>query len=222
MERKTTQSLLRFIKILPIALIIIGIVVGFQFKDISVADIVKYTPENPFLAACILIGLYALKSISIVFPLIVLNISAGMLFSPLWAIMVNIIGSFVTSVIPYFIGKFVGRGFVMKIMRKHKKFDDVTKMSIVQNPWFYSYFLRVVSVLPGDLVSMLLGSFKLKFTPYILGSLLGIFPGMLAATFMGTAISNPSSPEFIIALVGTVLLSVVSYFVYRRWKNKTM
>jgi uncharacterized membrane protein YdjX (TVP38/TMEM64 family) len=95
-------------------------------------------------------------------------------------------------------------------------------MSIVQNPWFYSYFLRVVSVLPGDLVSMLLGSFKLKFTPYILGSLLGIFPGMLAATFMGTAISNPSSPEFIIALVGTVLLSVVSYFVYRRWKNKTM
>ena len=67
---------------------------------------------------------------------------------------------------------------------------------------------------------MLLGSIKLKFMPYILGSLLGIFPGMLAATFMGTAISNPSSPEFIIALVGTVLLSVVSYLIYHKWKKK--
>lgn len=220
MERKPPQLIYKFIKILPIIIIIVGIVVGFQFKDISVADIVNYTPENPFLAACILIGLYALKSISIIFPLIVLNISAGMLFSPFWAIMVNIIGSFVVSAIPYYIGRFMGRSIAMKVMRKYKKFDDMTKMPIVQNPWFYSYFLRVISILPGDLVSMLLGSIKLKFMPYILGSLLGIFPGMLAATFMGTAISDPTSPEFIIALVGTVLLSVVSYLIYHKWKKK--
>lgn len=220
MERKPPQLICKFIKILPIIIIIVGIVVGFQFKDISVADIVNYTPENPFLAACILIGLYALKSISIIFPLIVLNISAGMLFSPFWAIMVNIIGSFVVSAIPYYIGRFMGRSIAMKVMRKHKKFDDMTKMPIVQNPWFYSYFLRVISILPGDLVSMLLGSIKLKFMPYILGSLLGIFPGMLAATFMGTAISDPTSSEFIIALVGTVLLSVVSYLIYHKWKKK--
>lgn len=219
MERKSSQLILKFIKILPIIFIIIGIIVGFLFKDTSVADIVNYTPENPFLAACILIGLYALKSISIVFPLIVLNISAGMLFSPFLAIVVNLIGSFVASAIPYFIGRFVGRGVVIKIMKKYKKFSEMSKMPLVQNPWFYSYFLRVISILPGDLVSMLLGSIKLKFTPYILGSLLGILPGMLAATFMGTAISDPTSPEFIIALVGTIFLSVLSYLIYRKWKK---
>lgn len=220
MRHKASDVIIKFIKILPVIFVIIGIIVGFQFRHISVKDIVHYTPENLFLAACILIGLYALKSISIVFPLIVLNISGGMLFSPFWAIIVNLIGSFVASVIPYLIGKFVGRDIVIKIMKKHKKFGEISNMPIVQNPWFYSYFLRVISVLPGDLVSMLFGSVGVKFLPYIIGSLLGIFPGMLGVTFMGTAISDTRSPEFIISLVATLLLSVISYLVYNKWKKK--
>ena len=203
-------------------MVTIGIIAGFQFKDISVKEIVNYTPENPFLAACIVIGLYAFKSISIVFPLIILNISAGILFSRFWALIINFVGSFVVSAIPYFIGKFVGKDMVIKIMEEHKKIGEVSNMPIVQNPWFYSYFLRVISILPGDLVSMFFGSVGVKFTPYIIGSLLGIFPGMLGVTFMGTVISDPTSPEFIISLVGTVLLSVVSYLIYRKWKGKAM
>jgi len=221
LERKISDATLRYIKLLPIvALIAIGLFIGLQYKDISVEQIVSYTPKNPLMAASVIIGLYGLKSISIVFPLIVLHISAGMIFSPFWAIVINLVGTFVASVIPFLIGRLLGRDFVINLMKRYKKFGEISRMSVIRNQCFFSYFLRVISILPGDLVSLFLGSIGLRFTPYITGSLLGILPGMLATTFIGATITDPTSPEFIISIVITALLSVISYIIYRKFRSR--
>lgn len=49
-------------------------------NDITVQTVLSYTPESPFAAAIVILLLYALKSVSFVFPIALLQIAAGHLF----------------------------------------------------------------------------------------------------------------------------------------------
>ena len=61
---------------------------------------------------------------------------------------------------------------------------------------FMSFFLRVISCLPGDTISMYFGASKMPFWTCLLGSFLGTLPGMVASTLLGMSITDPSSPMF--------------------------
>lgn len=61
------------VRLLPFLLIAAGILLfGRRLRGMSVEDILQYTPANAWLAALVLIGFYAVKSLSVVFPLLVL------------------------------------------------------------------------------------------------------------------------------------------------------
>lgn len=49
-------------------------------RDMQPADILHWSPANPALAALFLIALYAFKSMSVFFPLVVLYLAGGLLF----------------------------------------------------------------------------------------------------------------------------------------------
>lgn len=87
------------------------------------------------------------------------------------------------------------------------------------NSLFLCFFLRVISCLPGDLVTMYFGATGTPFWQNLLGGVLGILPGMVLATLMGSSIQDPSSPIFWISALLAVTLSVLSaalYYVYQR------
>ena len=81
--------------------------------------------------------------------------------------------------------------------------------------FFDSFFLRIISCLPGDIVSMYFGAAKLDFSRYFWGSMLGIVPGTITASFMGESIRDPLSPKFIISLSVTLFMAVLSIVIYR-------
>ena len=108
--------LLTIFKIVPFAVILICcILYARSGGEIKVEQILAYTPDNALLAALALIGLYAVKSLSVVFPLLVLYISAGVLFSAPIAILVNTAGLLVCLSVPYWIGRFSGKELVEKL-----------------------------------------------------------------------------------------------------------
>ncbi|HJE69036.1 argininosuccinate lyase, partial [Pseudomonas oryzihabitans] len=55
----------------------------FFLRDLTVEELLHYTPESLPLAAAALLALYAFKSLSVVFPLSVLYVASGIIF-PLW------------------------------------------------------------------------------------------------------------------------------------------
>ena len=92
------------------------------------------------------------------------------------------------------------------------------------NTWFPSFLLRAVSCLPGDIISMCLGSIRVPYIPYVVASILGTFPGLIPATIAGVSIMDPTSLVFIISVAVTVLSSVGSiiiYWVLNRHKKKS-
>ncbi len=220
MKRPIKDKLLRILRILPIALCICLIAAYLLLnQDITVRSILDYAPSNPQAAAVFLILMYALKSLSIVFPMIVLNIAGGFLFSPGAAVFVNIFGVVVTLILPYWVGRFSGANFAEKLIEKYPKLGEILRFQH-RSAFFLSFFLRAISCLPGDAVSMYLGAVKMPFGKYLSGSLLGTLPGIITATLIGTSVTEPSSPLFWGSILLTALLSVISFLSYVIWYKK--
>ena len=210
----------KFINILALTLYAVLIFVVFiNTRDFSIDTLLTYTPEIPLLAALFLLGLYALKSISIVFPIILLQIVSGFLFSAPVALLINLLGAIIDFIIPYFIGKFTGAEAAEKKISKSPSLSRLFEKQH-KHEFFLTLFLRVISCLPADLVSMYLGALKFEFNRYLIASMLGTLPGLIPATFMGQSITDPLSPQFITALSITVICSILSFAIYYIYAKK--
>lgn len=209
------------IKFLPFALCIILILCYLAFnEEISVQTIIEYTPDNPFSAALILLLMYAAKSVSVVFPLIILEIVGGHLFSTLPAIIINSIGILICHVIAYWIGHFSGTTAIEKLVQKHSSLESIMRKQN-SNSFFMCFFLRTLYCLPGDVVSMYLGATKTPFGRYIIASSLGSLPSTILATLFGASITEPTSPMFWISILLMTLFAISSLLIYYLYKRKS-
>lgn len=181
--------------------------------------ILNRVPSTPWCAAVFMIILYAAKSLSVFFPIIVLHVAGGFLFAPATALIVNTVGTLVGLIIPYWVGRISGSSHADKLTKKHPKLKAV--ISKLDNKAFTtSFFLRIISCLPGDVVSMYLGAKKLPFKGYLAGSFLGTLPGVLTATLLGISVTDPTSPMFWISLLLTVGIGVFSLIFFVIWQKK--
>ncbi|MBS5136286.1 MAG: TVP38/TMEM64 family protein [Oscillospiraceae bacterium] len=204
--------------------VLLGLAVVLVLRSgISLDTLVTFPSKNPLLAAGLLLLCYGLKSATIFFPLLLLEMAAGYLFPTITALVINSLGIWIVLTIPYWIGRALGLRQVSKLTQKYPKFQTI--MEKQQNhSLFLCFFLRAISCLPGDLVTMYLGATHTPFFHNLLGGTLGILPGMILATFMGLSIQDPSSPAFWISAalsVGLAVLSTLLYYIYlKRQKGK--
>lgn len=208
------RPLVRLIRVSPFLLCVAAILIVLSHMGkITVQGVLTYIPENPAIAVLEILLLYALKSISIVFPVIVLQIASGHLFAPAVALLVNILGMLIFLALPYGVGHLSGTALVDWLVKKYPKLQKVLELQ-TDNSFFICFFLRITSCLPSDVVGMYLGATKVPFLPYIAGGSLGVLPGLICATFIGESIRKPSSPMFLFSITLTVLLSAASFLLY--------
>lgn len=208
------------IKIIPL-IVIIGLMLFWIIsgKDLNIADIMSLIPQNMFLAALMILALYAVKSLSILFPILLLQISTGLIFPLYTALLINCLGTVIAYSIPYIIGRFSGSSLADQLTKKYPKaqeFIDIQRDS----DSFISFILRAVSCLPADIVSLYLGSIKIRYVPYAVWGLIGTLPGLIPATVAGAKITDPTSTAFIVSVILTVLSSVGSIIIYRIYKKR--
>lgn len=214
---KRRDTILKYLPLLAIAGFLL--LFGATLRSVSFEDILSFVPQNQLLAAVTLLALYALKSISIVFPLMALYISAGAIF-PWWmAILINCAGLFVSITIPYYIGRFSGREAVERLIRKRPGAHKLWQYS-TENTVFFAYLLRIINILPGDLVSMAMGASNIRYRDYAIGSMLGLLPTMIPAVFVGGNLEDPLSARFVIPFFLIVAISLISSIFYNRYEKR--
>lgn len=80
-------------KYLPAVLLLLLLLFCIRYReDLSVERILRYTPEEPVKAALLMLGLYAVKSVSFIFPIAILQLAVGHLFATGTALLVNLFG----------------------------------------------------------------------------------------------------------------------------------
>ncbi|MGM9614768.1 MAG: TVP38/TMEM64 family protein [Oscillospiraceae bacterium] len=218
-REKTTQKARTVYKIvIPAMVLLIALLYWLRHPDLSVQSLLSYTPENPLLTAGVLLLFYALKSMVVVFPIIVLEIAVGHLFPAGIAWLVNLAGVVISLTIPYWIGRLAGISAIKKMTERYPKFEEIITRQ-QSNSFFLSFFLRLVGGLPGDVVTMYLGATKIPYYQNLIGGVLGVLPRMTLATVLGSSIQDPGSPIFWISGGLTLVLSAASmggYYHYRR------
>lgn len=216
LDNKKTRFVFR---LLPIAIILFTIIFWLQGKELSAETLLSYAPKNHFSALLFLMLLFAAKSVLVFVPIVILYIVVGSIFPAVPAIFINIIGTALCITIEYWIGFFLGSGYTEKLLEKYPKAREIVRQQH-DNEWFFSYFLRVVNLLPVEIVSIYLGTLKVPYHIYIAAGMLGMLPGILSSTMIGISILNPASPLFICSILISVALSLISLFIYKRTRKR--
>ena len=172
----------RFVPIIITSVMMIMCIVFFAGHDFN--EILAYTPDNRALAAVVFLGFFVFKSVSVVFPLAAIFIATGLVYPIYISIPLNILGLALCFTVPYLVGRFAGGDLleiVVKRFPKAKKFVEYSH----RNNLFASYITRAVVIVPGDIASIVFGTLKMPYRPYLLGSILGVFPEMVVETYIG-------------------------------------
>lgn len=115
--------------------------------------------------------------------------------------------------IPYWIGRFSGADIVDGLLGKYPKLKKICSRQ-GQNPLFISFLLRTFCFLPGDAVSLCLGAARIPFPHYLAGGILGTTLGIVLSTMLGSSITEPGSPAFLLSAFLMTLLALLSSYFY--------
>lgn len=216
------QKALRTARNIVLGLIWVGIIaICFHHrKELSAEEIARYTPANPWLAAIVMLALFALKSLSIVIYSGLLYAANGILFPLPVAILLNLIGTVIMVSLPYQIGRRTGTSAVDEIRAKYPKAEAIHDLR-AKNDFLFSFLVRMVR-LPSDVVSLYMGAVQVEYKKYLLGSLLGLLPHTITFPIMGMNIGEIHSPKFLISLSAEIAYILVTYAVYKRYRKKNM
>jgi uncharacterized membrane protein YdjX (TVP38/TMEM64 family) len=200
-----------------VGLLGIGLLI-LRFSGLSPQSLLAFRSEHPLLLALLFLLLYALKSATLFFPLILLETAVGLLFPLPTALGLNFAGTLVILTVPFWIGRWLGTGPIRLLLSKYPRVADLVEKQN-RHSFFLCFFLRVLSCLPGDAVTMYLGATRVPFWQNLLAGSLGTFPGMILATLMGSHLQDPTSPAFWLSVLLSAGLaggSTLLYFFYIR------
>ena len=103
---KSGKIVKKAIQLAPVLMIALMAVIYFTaLKDLTFEQILNYTPEAPLAAAAVILLMYALKSLSYFFPMLLIAAAAGAVLPIYAAIPVNLAGIVIMASIPYAVGK---------------------------------------------------------------------------------------------------------------------
>lgn len=205
--------------IILVLLLAAGLVCLHTEHNLTIQEILSWQPPNLIIAALVILVSYAVKSVLIFVPIMVMQIAAGHFFSRETAILINTLGLAIVMAVPYWIGRLGGSRQMEKLMRRYPK---VAKLVDLQhdNEMAACFMLRACAVPPPDVVTMYLGASNVHFLTNVVGGVMGSFPCMVLTTLLGANIRNPSSPAFwqVIALnVVWVALSAPGCWLFKRF-----
>ncbi|MBQ9718554.1 MAG: TVP38/TMEM64 family protein [Clostridia bacterium] len=181
-------------------------------EHLTLEGILNFTPEKPVTAVLVMLGLFLLKSITFVIYGNILYAASGILFSLPAAIFLNIFGSAIMASVPYFMGRKAGAGFLNTLTSKHPKLS-VLKDIPQKHPLSSSVMIRLLGILPGDLVSMYFGAGGASFSRYLAGTLIGLFPSIVIFSVMGMSAGDITSPAFRISVSAEIILVLTSFII---------
>lgn len=218
-KRVDKAKILRWLQFaIMLALILTAV---YYRKQITVDAILSNVPESYVCAFFVFMLLYLLKSATVVVPLLVLYVASGMVFGGWVAIPVNICGVAMCTSLPYFTGRLTGTELYAAAETKIP--ESVSHFLEEHNVSYFhkSLLLRVIGIVPSDIIGYYFGASHTPFAPYFLGSVIGFLPDLIPQTLIGVGASDPHSPLFIVSAIVSMVLKITTYILSRAFTRKT-
>lgn len=201
-----------------LALLIVGVML-IGHGGVNIRQIMKLRGSSALFSLILLLAIYFAKGIIMIIPIQALYLAGGALTGNFFsALALNAAGVCLCLSSGYALGRVVNSSVLNKLSQKYEKLRELNRFQ-GENAMFFSYMVRMVGILPCDIVSLYCGAKKIPYPRYLAGSLAGMMPGIILTGMMGANIHNPRSPQFILALVLQILVSLFSILIYKKIKS---
>ncbi|WP_422481129.1 TVP38/TMEM64 family protein [Pleomorphochaeta sp. DL1XJH-081] len=214
---KGKPSIPSILRIIPLLLVLV-LLTWFMVSRgaTAVTSLVDSFEDRIWLTTAAFMGLFLLKSVSFGLPFALLYIGVGSIYPFGWALVVNIVGIAINMQIPYFLGRYTGGTFVERLVGKFPRLGRLEAFS-QHSSFLFSFMTKFIGKIPHEITNALLGSLRVPYLAYITGGILGLCPTMIATTLVAASLDQIGSPLFYISLVVVVVLTLVSFILYRRF-----
>jgi uncharacterized membrane protein YdjX (TVP38/TMEM64 family) len=184
--------------------------------NITTEMLLSYTPKNKWLAALVILLLFALKSQTVIILYAVVATATGVIFDLPTALAVNTAGTVICISIPYFIGRGSGGVLVQSLFKKSAKLQKIYEEN-QDNTFLASLIMRALN-LSNDLLGLFFGSLRVPYFEYLASSFIGIVPAMVLYTVLGTILIF--CPRLFLVCSALELLSIVAAWLLLRMKKR--
>jgi phosphatidylserine/phosphatidylglycerophosphate/cardiolipin synthase-like enzyme/uncharacterized membrane protein YdjX (TVP38/TMEM64 family) len=155
----------------------------------------------------------------VVLPVTLLHAVTGVVFSFPWGFLYAICGSLLSATASYWLGRFLGKD----ALRRYggKRVNRISRR-LARRGWLTIAVVRNLPVAPFAVVNLVVGASRIGYKDYLVGTALGMAPGILAITVFADRlfqlIEQPSWGNF--AWVGLVMVFLGGAAWWLKWRLK--
>lgn len=169
--------------VLGLALLVV-IAVALALRDRFDAVALQAWVEGAGAAGPLLfMGLYAVATV-LFLPGAVITLAGGALFGPLWGTLWNLTGATVGAALAFLMTRHLGADWVAR--RAGPRLQRLNE-GVASEGWRFVAFVRLVPLLPFNLLNYALGLTRIPFVTYLLATWVFMLPGAFAYTWIGHA-----------------------------------
>ena len=229
-KRDTQKVLLRLLKVAGVicfivaaALIVVVVIMHIDKVQVKYDQYLGWLDEleqkvasldNKWLIMVVIMLLFFLRSLSPLYPLPVIWIISGMVFSPMNSFLINVAGMSMINFYRYYTGVQMGEGYWNNVIKKRDELVSIFDINAKINPLVLAT-LRAVPIFPYNTISHLYGSFGYPFLKYMLISTGVLIPRLIPYSFLGNNVYDPLSSSFYIPLIIIMVFTGISFFFLR-------
>lgn len=228
-EKLSGNNFDKLIKILQIAsfvfmaIMVIACFIFLSKYDISVKNVdalTLYLTGGTLTVSLLIIFFSIIKSFALVFPPAVLFIVSGIVFKNFFvAVSVNFAATALSLILPYFLGRFTGKGMVDSLKKRFKAINKIDNFAD-ENSFALVLIFKGGGLIPSDLSSLIFGAMNIPFSKYFIASNLGMLILNVLWTIVGVKgdLTNPFS--YLYALPALIFAAAASAFLTVKQKKK--
>ncbi|AFC33981.1 hypothetical protein PM3016_7413 [Paenibacillus mucilaginosus 3016] len=162
-------------------------------------------------APLVYIAVYTVRPLFF-FPATVLCLAGGLAFGPLWGTVYTILGFTGDSILVFLLARRYGTRFLRAPEGNIRQWQE----RLARRGFLTVASLRLIPIVPFDVISFAAGLSPIRFLPYLAGTVLGTIPVTFAYSFLGDRLSHGVSPALLPALLLVLVLGVIPVWWARR------
>lgn len=187
-----------------------------QAVDVSTLQVWGESLRGHWIGYAAAIGAYMLGGI-IMFPVTVLNVATILVFGPFYGLLLALCGSLASGMLTYGLGELVGRRTLRRL--SGTRLDKLSKF-LARRGVVSMVVIRMFPVAPFSLINLAAGASHIRLRDFLLGSLLGMSPGIVALAVLTDRFQRLfTQPSWVNILALLVILVVLGFGILWAWRR---
>jgi phosphatidylserine/phosphatidylglycerophosphate/cardiolipin synthase-like enzyme/uncharacterized membrane protein YdjX (TVP38/TMEM64 family) len=228
-ERPSAQALRRIAKVTGTGIAIASLILAWRFTALSalvhpdsLRQALQHIADFPG-APLIVLAIFVVGGL-VAFPVLLLIAATAAAFGPLLGFALAGTGAIASAAVAYGVGAVVGRRLMEDVLgpRVHR-----VRRSIVRHGILAVASVRLVPIAPFTVVNLVAGASRIPFVDYLLGTILGMAPGLIVMSALGHQIwsifTQPTPTNvllFLLAVFAWLAVSMGAQALVLRWRRR--